>query len=373
MRGACLFASIAILGCAGESSSDDGGSSEGTGTTPSTSSPSTTDMPSTTNNPSTTSATDPTTADSTSDDSDPTLTSTDPTGDTDSTTGGPDGPNVDVSDPQLYEFELDPVVLDPTCVENLELQFAHLDTRAEPLGKLVFFLSGYTNVPSNWRDHGRQIASWGFHVVEPHYANDWDCGDMGGTCGTDTRWEALVGEDISPVIVASRADSAEGRVVTMLKHLAEVHPQGDWGWFLDDNDELRYEHVIIAGISHGASSSGLFGTRRPFSRVVMHSGAWWEADDASMTPVSEWYGLAHTDDPQYDGILSGWEGSGMVGMPTSIDEMDPPYGDARQLVTAVPNGYPHCSTCVSPDSPLDMGSFVFDPAWRVMYGAPPAE
>jgi hypothetical protein len=358
--------SLAILGCAGESPSDDGGTSEGTDTSASTS-PSTTDMPTaTSNNPSTTAVTEPTTADSSSGDSDDTLT----TDGTDSTTGGPDGPNVDVSDPQLYEFELDPLVLDPMCVENLELQFAHLDTRAAPLGKLVFFLSGYTNVPSNWRDHGRQIASWGFHVVEPHYANDWDCGDMGGTCNTDTRWEALVGEDVSPVIVASRADSAEGRVVTMLRHLAEVHPGGDWGWYLDENDELRYEHVIIAGISHGASSSGLFGTRRPFSRVVMHSGGWWEADDTSMTPVDQWYGLAHTDDPQYDGILSGWEASGMSGVPTSIDGMAPPYGDARQLVTSIANGYPHCSTCVSPDSPLMDGEFVFDPAWRVMYGAP---
>jgi hypothetical protein len=369
MRTACVIGSLALLGCAGDPAADDDGTTAGTDV--SSTNPSTTVTPSTTNDPSSTTMTAPTTADTSSASTDDTMTSADDT--TDSTTGGDDGPNVDVSDPQLYEFELDPLVLDPTVVENLELQYAHLDTRVAPLGKLVFFLSGFTNVPASWRDHGRQIAGWGFHVVEPHYANDWDCGDMGGTCNTDTRWEALVGEDISSVIVASRADSAEGRVVTMLKHLAEVHPGGDWGWYLDEQDNLRYEHVIIAGISHGASSSGLFATRRPFSRVVMHSGGWWEVGDDTMTPADLFYGLAHTDDPQYDGILSAWEAAGMLGVPTSIDDDVPPYGDARQLVTSVPNGYPHCSVCVSPDSPLMDGLFVFDPAWRAMYGAPQAE
>lgn len=340
------------------------------GSDTSSSAPSSTDTPTaTTNNPSSTTVGEATSADSSGDGPGDTTTD-DPT---DSTTGGPDGPNVDVSDPQLYEFELDPVALDATVVENIELQFAHLDTRAVPLGKLVFFLSGFTNTPSSWRDHGRQMAGWGFHVVEPHYANDWDCGEMGGSCNVDTRWEALTGEDLSSVIVTSRADSAEGRVVRMLEHLAEVHPGGDWGWYLDGEGGVRYEHIIIAGISHGASSSGLFGSRRTFHRVVMHSGGWWEVGDDPATPIDAFYGLAHSDDGQYDGILSAWESAGMLGAPTSIDGAEPPYDDARQLVTSAPNGYPHCSVCVSPDSPIEDGAFVFDPAWRTMYGAPQLE
>jgi hypothetical protein len=369
MRNVYAVASIIVLGCANDPASDDGGTSAGD--TTSASGPSTAEGSPTTMDPpdpsAPTSNTDPTVADDTSSaDSDGSTSSVD-------STGGDDGPNVDVSDPQLYEFELDPLELDPTVVDNIELQYAHLDTRVEPIGKLVFFLSGYTNTPASWRNHGQQIAGWGFHVVEPHYNNSWDCGDMGGSCGTDSRWEALVGEDVSQAIVASRADSAEGRVVTMLLHLAEVHPQGDWGWFLDDENNLRYEHVIIAGISHGASSSGLFATRRPFMRAVMHSGGWWEVDDSSVTPIDLFYGLAHVDDEQYAGITSAWEAAGMLGAPTSIDDATPPYDDARQLITAVPNGYPHCSVCVSGDSPMEGDAYVFDPAWRYMYGAPQLE
>ncbi|MEM6996869.1 MAG: hypothetical protein AAF721_40580 [Myxococcota bacterium] len=291
-------------------------------------------------------------------------------GSTEGTTGGDDGPNVDLSDPQLYEFELDPLALDPTVVDNIELQYAHLDTRAQPLGKLVFFLSGFTNTPAAWRDHGRQLASYGFHVVEPHYNNSWSCGGMGGDCNADTRWEALTGEDTSTVIVASRADSAEGRVITMLEHLIDAHPGGDWGYYLNDDGTLRDEHVIIAGISHGASSSGLFASRRPFFRAVMHSGGWGAVGDDPATPIEAFYGLSHVDDEQHPGHLGAWDAAGLSGAPANINEMMPPYGDSHRLIASTPNGYPHCSVVVHSSSPMDGEDYVFDPAWRVLYGAP---
>ncbi len=305
-------------------------------------------------------------ADSTTTDPDPTTGSADSSS---STGGDPDFPDVDVSDPQLYEFELDPTELDPTVEDAIALQYAHLDTRAEPLGKLVFFLSGYTNTPAAWRNHGAQLAGYGFHVVEPHYANDWVCDDS-PNCNENTRWEALVGEDTSSVIDISRADSAEGRVVTMLEHLAEVHPGGDWGFYLDGQGGIRDEHVIIAGISHGASSSGLFATRRAFHRAVMHSGVWGAVEKDTMTPVELMYSLSHVDDPQHQGHLNGWEFAGLPGEPIVADATVPPYDDSHRLIVQTPNGYPHCSVVVHGESPIVDDEYVFDPIWRYMYGAP---
>ena len=285
----------------------------------------------------------------------------------------PTGPDVDRTDPMLHEHLLDPVALDPTVSDNIEDQYAQLDTRAEPLGKLVFFLSGSTNVPRSWRDHGRLLAAMGFHVVLPHYNNRWSaegpgCSGMGSDCNENTRWEALTGEDVSPVITASRADSAEGRVVTMLQHLVTAHPGGDWGWYLDATGNLRYEDVIIAGISHGASSTGLFATRRPFWRAAMHSGGWGRAD-TPMTPIDRWYGLSHTDDSQHAGHLSSWASAGMLGSPESIDGATAPFGGAHQLITSEANSYPHCSVVVHSSSPTDAGgNYLFEPAWRHMYG-----
>lgn len=370
-----MLLSVLVVGCGGggeadtDTDTDDsiGATEAGPSTTASTSgSGGTTGSSSTSSATSTATESTVTTNDATSD---PTLTSGETSEDSSSSTGAdPDFPDVDVSDPQLYEFELDPQELDPTTDDALALQYAHLDTRAEPLGKLVFFLSGYTNTPAAWRNFGVHLAGYGFHVVEPHYANDWTC-DGSPDCSTNTRWEALIGEDHSPVIDISRADSAEGRVVAILEHLDTVHPGGDWGFYLDGAGGIRYEHVIIAGISHGASSSGLFATRRPFSRAVMHSGGWWSVDETTMTPVDLMFGLSHIADEQHSGHLDAWEAAGLPGAPTTADTMDPPYGDSHRLIVQTPNGYPHCSVVVSPDSPIVDDEYVFDPAWRYMYGA----
>lgn len=361
MRRVLWLGSLLLVGCYdGSSSTPDGPASDaGSGTSAavtSTTSPADTDAP-----PSDSSGDDPTSASATD-------TSADSSGD--STGGGDEGPNVDVSDPQLYEFELDPAELDPTVVANLELQYAHLDTRVEPLGKLVVFLPGYTNTPSNWRNHSIQIAGHGFHMVVPDYSNDWSCAGMGGSCSEDTRWEALVGEDVSDVIDIGRADSAEGRVVTILRHLEVVHPGGDWGYYLNDDDTLRGEHLIIAGISHGAASTGLYASRRFTHRAVMHSGAWWNVPPDPATPIDAFYGLSHADDEQHQGHLDAWESAGLPGVPTVIEDVPPPYDGSHRLVATTPNGYPHCSVCVSGDSPMDGDGYVFDPAWRYMYGAP---
>lgn len=286
------------------------------------------------------------------------------------------GPNVDRSNPALHDLELDPLVLDPDASDSLAKQYAELDTRATPLGKLVVFLPGANNTPADWREHGRVLASFGFHVLIPHYNNRWSsdgtCDGMGSSCYDDTRWEALVGEDTSSAVDIARGDSAEGRVVTLIKYLMTAEPGGDWGYYLGANDALAYGDMIIAGISHGAASAGMYAARRPFSRNVMHSsGPAGSAGDAKLTPLAAWYGFAHTEDPAYDPITASWEAFGLLGSPTSIDGRTAPYADSHRLITSEPSGYPHGSTCAHSSSPKDgLGNYVFDPAWRYLYGAP---
>jgi hypothetical protein len=280
-------------------------------------------------------------------------------------------PMVDRSDPMLVEHMLDPSILDPSVADSIEMQYAQLDTRSEPLGKLVFFLPGANNSPRDWRDHGRKLAEFGFHVVIPHYNNRWGaaCSGMGGSCNADTRWEALTGEPVSDAITASRADSAEGRVIVMLEHLRAEDPGGDWGFYLDASGGLRYDRTIIAGISHGASSTGLFASRRTFWRAVMHSGGWGQVGATPATAIEHYYGLSHTGDEQHAAHLDSWENAGMLGAPTSIDGMTAPFGDARRLITSESSTYPHCSVCVHSSSPVDaMDAYLFEPAWRYMYG-----
>jgi dienelactone hydrolase len=286
------------------------------------------------------------------------------------------GPAVDRKSPQLFELTLDPHVLDPSTTDSLTPQYAQLDTRTAPLGNLVIFLPGANNVPRDWRDHGRKLAEFGFHVLIPSYNNRWSsndtCTGKGNTCADDTRWEALSGEDKSTALAISRADSVEGRVVTMIKHLITANAVGAWGYYLTADDGLAYGKIIIAGISHGAASAGMYAARRPFARNVMHSsGPAGSTAGAKMTPISAWYGFAHTADDAYSAIIASWNSFGLPGQPTSIDGKAAPFSDSHRLTTSATSSYPHGSVVVHSSSPKDAaGKYLFEEAWRYLYGVP---
>ncbi|HTU63669.1 MAG TPA: hypothetical protein VMF89_34635, partial [Polyangiales bacterium] len=235
---------------------------------------------------------------------------------------------------------------------------------------------GANNVPRDWRDHGRKLAEFGFHVLIPHYNNRWSgdgtCMGKPGSCADETRWEALSGEDSSSAITIARADSAEGRAITMIKHLTSAHPMGDWGYYLAEPNQLRYGAIIIAGISHGAASAGMYAARRPFARNVMHaSGPAGSTSGAKMTPISAWYAFAHTADDAYGAITMAWERFMLPGAVVNIDGKMPPYDGSHRLSASAMSSYPHGSVCVHSSSPKDAaGKYLFEHAWRYLYGVP---
>ncbi|MDQ3033727.1 MAG: hypothetical protein M3Y87_15020 [Myxococcota bacterium] len=288
---------------------------------------------------------------------------------------GPDEPMVDRSDARLRSFELTADEADPAATRALATQLAYLDTRSEPQGRLVVYLHG-AGAPSTCgsRDHGRLLASWGFHVVSPCYLSDYgigNCGDDIGGC----RLEAFEGVDHHDFVDIEPPDAIERRVVRMLMWLDEEDPGGDWSFFLTADDQPRWDRIVISGISHGASTSGLIAMHRGVDRAVMLSGpldrgqAWLRGD--SMTPVDRIYGFTHTDDGQHPGHLEAFEDLQLAGAPTVIDSAAAPYGGSHRLVTSADSSNGHSATQAGGASPRDGdGAWRYEPAWRVMYGAP---
>lgn len=321
-----------------------------------------------------------TTVDATSIDPEPTTSTTSATTESsesgaDSSSSGepPDpGPMVDVSDPQLYEFELTPDEADPAATQKLATEQAQLDTRAVPLGRLVVYLHG-AGAPSlcGGRDHGRLLAAMGFHVVQPCYVSDYGVGncmdDIGGC-----RMEAFEGVDHHPFITIDPPDSIETRVVRMLEYLQAMHPGGDWQYFIEDGAP-RWDRIVISGISHGASTSAIIGKHREVDRVVSLSGpldsdqAWLLED--SVTPLESFWAFTHTGDEQHAGHLASFEDLGLVGEPAVVDGAAAPYGGSHRLVTSAPTQDGHGSTQAGGSSPMEADAWVFEPVWRLMYGA----
>ena len=155
-----------------------------------------------------------------------------------------------------------------------------------------------------------------------------------------------------------------------LTFLAAENPQGDWTYYLD-GDEPRWNRIIVTGISHGASSSGVVGLHRLVHESVMLSGpldtdqAWLKKP--TMTPIERFFGFTHTGDEQHPGHLQAFEDMGLPGDAVSVDEEAAPYGGSHRLVSSAPTSNGHGSTEAGGASPEEGGEYLFLPVWQTMY------
>lgn len=304
------------------------------------------------------------------------------------------GPDVDRSEAKLYTVSKKPSELDASVMPGStgdahdDTQYAYLDTRAEPEGRLVIFLVGATSSPGAGQTMGRYLAGLGFHVVVPAYANAYGVGVCSANveddvdCHGKVRLEALEGVDHSPHIEVDRADSAEGRVIKLLEHLRDNEPFGDWGYYLDATGAPKWSKIVITGHSHGASSAGVYAKHRAFERAVMLSGPFdsYAGEPASwtmlppMTPLAKTFGFSHQLEDQYSGHLEDWEAMQVPGAVVDVGDVAPPYNGSHRLKThAAPrgnanNGTYHGSTFASGSSPMNGTYYVYDAAWRYLYG-----
>lgn len=285
--------------------------------------------------------------------------------------GGSDpGPNVDLSDPQLYSITFKPNDADPAATTKLGNQPAYLDTRVTPRGLLVVYLHGAgTPGTCGATAHEKELAAMGFHVLGPCYTSDYGITN----CGNDIegcRLEAFDGTDHHAFVNITPPNSIETRVAKGLTYLQSKNPKGDWSYYLD-GDKPRWSRIIISGISHGASSAGLIGVVRATSRVVMLSGpldtdqAWLKKKP--ITPSERFFGFTHTADPQHPGHLAAFESLGLPGKPISVDSAAPPYGSSHRLETSAATSDGHSSVQAGGTSPKTGTEYTFKPVWSYLY------
>ncbi|MEQ1502611.1 MAG: hypothetical protein ABMB14_10285 [Myxococcota bacterium] len=328
---------------------------------------------------------DPSTGPTTGATSDTTPTPTAPPTDADTDTGTVPGttdtapvdlgPQVDRSDPALRELEFTALDADSEATVELGVELAALDTRVAPIGRLVVYLHGAGSYSScGAYDHAEMLGALGFHVFMPCYVAGYgvdNCGDDIGGC----RLEAFEGVDHHTLIDVEPPDAIERRVVRGLQHLQAIDPGGDWQYFLD-GELPRWDHIVISGISHGASSSGLIAKFRTVDRAVMLSGPL-DTDqqwlvDPSVTPIDRFRGFTHTDDDQHTGHLAAYDDLGLVGAPVFVDGVAPPYDGSHRLESSAATSSGHESTQAGWASPLDpSGGWLFQPVWTQLYTGSP--
>jgi len=297
--------------------------------------------------------------------------------------------------PQRYKLQARASKLDKQAKEHPEvgfvfeskgkpadIQHAIVDTSVAPRGKLVIWLMGHN---SGLFD---RLADYGLHAIDVHYARGW-FSKLNGLNDEDTehigriRLEAATGKDFSAYIDIPPHDGMMHRAYQFVKHLAKENPQGRWDYFLtEDGKGLRWEHIIVAGASHGSTTAARFAKYQKVSRVVMFSGprdqtqTWQSLPSA--TPANRFFGFTHVGDAGWpDHYQRSWKMLGLekFGPVVNVDDADPPYNKSRQLITRVDVGNnakrAHSASTPGKASPKDKaGNYRYEDVWEYLFTCP---
>ncbi len=259
-------------------------------------------------------------------------------------------------------------------------QHAAVDTRVASRGRLVVWLMAH-NGPLFER-----LTSYGLHVIQPHYANRW----FTIVKPTDrmarglVRLEAATGRDLSDQVAIPPADGMMGRTRMFLTWLAQENPAGRWEQFLiDEGEGVRWDRVIIAGASHGATTAARFAKEVRCDRVVMLCGPRDQDQDwqslPSATPAERFFGFSHVLDDGWIGhhYCRSWELLGMAafGGIVDVDSAAPPYGNTRRLVSAADVGgdrkKAHAAVQPGGNAPTGAdGKMLYEPVWEYLFTHP---
>ena len=286
--------------------------------------------------------------------------------------------------------QIDPRVTDDESIQFLlekegkpqDLQQAIFDPMAtERQGKLVVWMMGRS--PELFD----RLASYGFHALRVHYANGWFSRFSKEVPPGDTeflgriRLEAATGEDFSEVVEIAGPDGMMERVRQFLIWLHQQSPEAGWGQYLtDEQSAVRWDRVVMAGASHGATTSARFAKHQQVARVVMFCGPrdqfeTWQGLP-SATPLERYFGFTHTLDDGWsdDHYCRSWELLGLhrLGPLVDVDQHQPPYQSTRRLITSadVKGDAKRAHSCVVPGGAALRkadGSWLHEPVWRYLF------
>lgn len=299
--------------------------------------------------------------------------------------------------PQRYNLTARASAIDPRVKSHPEIDFvlekdgkpqdvqgAAVDTRVAPRGRLVIWLMGSSPALFD------EVTGYGLHAIHVHYARGWfptfgNAAPPGDTTFLGKiRLEAATGRDVSPVVAIPEPDGMMERAYQFVRHLARVNPQGRWEQFVGaDGKSLRWDRVIIAGSSHGATTAARFAKEVKVDRVVMFCGprdqleTWQSLPSA--TPANRYFGFSHVLDTGWTGdhYCRSWELLGLhaFGPVVNVDRDGFPFGNTRRLITDadVKNDAKRAHGCVVPGRSAVKGpdgQSVHKDVWRYLFTHP---
>jgi hypothetical protein len=207
--------------------------------------------------------------------------------------------------PTVYEIK--PSDTDPHIRQFDDPNYVVADLQDKSPAQLAVFLSGTHGKPSNARLLLHVIAEQGYRVIGLTYNDDPAVVEVcarnpSPACSGKFREKRIFGTGVASPVQNSEAESIVARLVSLIRYLAQNHPDETWGDYLLGN-EPNWSRIVVSGLSQGAGMAAFIAKREKVARVVLFSSPWdyqkssqrlapWIAEP-SATPVDRWFAEFH--------------------------------------------------------------------------------
>lgn len=214
---------------------------------------------------------------------------------------------------------------------------------------LLVFLAGTGAEPAQYAELLRTGAARGYHVIGLSYTNAQSveglCQESGAEdCHAQVRSEILTGQDATPLVRITPANSIVNRLHKLLQWLHAQFPDEGWDRFVGDAAP-DWSRITVAGHSQGGGHAAFIAKRVQVARAVYFGAPpdWNINRDApalwlgtpGATPASRQYGFVHLRDNVVPPSRAdaAWQRLGMAGTLRLIDGASPPYEGTQRLAT----------------------------------------
>ena len=267
---------------------------------------------------------------------------------------------------------------------NNPLQTAYVQTIASFRKDLLYvFIPGTGGAPTPFGEILSAAADSGYYSFGIAFNGQKPIEELAGDNPDDKTVENileeyLTGNDVSPKVNVTKANSFENRITKMILYLDSLTPGENWHRFLTNDNRLIWRKVSVAGQSQGSDHAMYMSKKRPLNRASFFAGpGGFRLNNgdyptfirtAAITPIEKIYGFAHKNDSTrlWKDVKKTWEILGILGALDNVDK-GPLDTTTHKFITSVDVAIPHVSLASSVQTPKDEnGNPIFEPIWSLM-------